>query len=73
VDLVAGAANLVFRISGRYATVWPSLHATLGVFLEEKRQVYLYAQKMLRDRDPVIRKCGADILQILGEDPSEVG
>jgi len=67
---IAWLANAAFRVSGRYATVWPSLHTQLGMHLDEKREVYLYAQKLIRDRDPEIRKVGADLLQILGEGES---
>lgn len=34
--------------------------------VERLREARLYGEKMLRDHDPQIRRCGADLLQIIG-------
>jgi hypothetical protein len=65
-------ADVILPWASAHASVWPSQHATHAELWDEMSKTYrvvkearLYGEKMQRDRDETVQRCGADLVQIL--------
>jgi hypothetical protein len=50
------------------ATVWPSTHAQHGELLSRVREAWLLAELWKRSTNADVRRMGADLAQVLGND-----